>query len=255
MTKQAAENLISEFVRLKARLRAERFEAMRRFVSQFAETHRAAHPLPARRPLAERLAAMGGAVAAFETLQDHLRAERRADFSILSVLRVQNNELMHSRLLAWLLNPRGDHNQGALFMSALASLIGLETTFESLRRCHVRTEVTGPEAIIDVVVWRAGDFVIFLENKVWSPEGEEQVDREFRDMGHAAWAMGVPVDRQFAVFLTPSGRRPISGEPSQWVCVSYGEVADSFRGVVPDITDGKVRMIVEDWLQVISDWG
>jgi len=255
MNRQAAENLVSDFSRLKARLRAERLEAMRRFVSEFAEVHRAAHPLPARRPLAERLAAMGDAVAAFETLQERLRSERPGDFSILSMLRVQDNELIHSRLLAWLLNPRGDHNQGARFTAAFASLMGLETTPESLRRCRIRTEVTGPEAIIDVMVWRAGDFVIFIENKVWSAEGEEQGDREYRDMRHAAWAMGVPVDRQFAVFLTPSGRRPVSGDPSPWVCVSYGEVADSLRAVLPDITDPKVRMVVEDWLQLISDWG
>jgi len=255
MNMRAVRKTMAEFAELKARLRAERLADMSCFVTQFAEVHARVHPPPVRRPLPERLANMGEAVQAFRVLQEQLRLGRPADFSILSVLHRENDELTHSRLVAWLLDPRGDHNQGPLFLSALASLIGLEAAPVSLHRCVVRTEVAGPEAIIDVMLVWWDDFLVFVENKVWSPEGEAQVDREFRDLRYAGQAMGIAVDRQFAVFLTPSGRRPISGDPGPWVCLSYQDLAAAFRAVLPDVTDDKVRMVVNDWLSVISDWG
>lgn len=201
------------------------------------------------------MAAMREAVHSFADMYERLRTERPIDFSILGVLRKRYDELTHSCLLAWLLDPRGDHEQGALFLSAFAPLIGLQAAPESLRRCQVRTECRGPESRIDIMLWRPGEFLVFIENKVWSPEGEEQVDREFRDLRYTGTTMGVPPDRQFAVFLTPSGRGPISGDPSRWICVSYGQLRQCMGAIVSQITDAKVRMVAEDWLEVTSDWG
>ena len=255
MDTQAASRLIGSFAQLKARLRAERLGRMREVVSAFASVRARAHPPLRVPPLAERLATMAEMIEAYALLSERLRRTRPAEFSILRVLRRQDDEVTHSRLLAWLLDSRADHGQRALFVSALASLIGLEADPESLGRCSVRTEFYGPEAIVDVAVFRAGDFLVFIENNIWAAEGEGQVDREFRDLQHTGRALQVPPDRQSAVFLTRRGGQPITGDPSPWICVSYRQLAERFRPLVPKISDDKVRMVVEDWLSVISDWG
>jgi len=115
MNTQVARELVSEFRQLKAR-RAERLERMRECLAGFGEVYRAAHPPPVRSPLPERMAAMGEAVRIFADLRERVRAECPADFSILGVLRRHHDELTHSCLLAWLLDPRGDHEHGALFL-------------------------------------------------------------------------------------------------------------------------------------------
>lgn len=156
-------------------------------------------------------------------------------------------------MLAWLLDPRGDHNQGSLFLCEFAAVIGLDV--DPTHRCRGQRERVGTESIIDIMVWWEGDFLIFIENKVWSPEGEDQIDREFRDLRRAGVVLGVPEKRQFAVFLTPSGRTPTSGDPSKWISISYGTLAERFRALLPEVTDVKVGLVLDDWLKTVSDWG
>jgi len=251
MNSRRTNNLVPEKGELRPRVEGDRLSRMCQVVSEFARIHRA--PTPPQRPLHELLAAMKETVDRYGALLADLNGKRPAEFSILGILRREHDELTHSRLLAWLLDPRGNHKQGSLFVSAFAAMIGLDTV--SLSRCRVCRERVCVESIIDIMVWRESDFLIFIENKVWSPEGEEQLDREFRDLSQTGSALCVPEDRQLAVFLTPSGRMPISGEASNWTCVSYGEIADRFRGLLPEITDVKVRIVLEDWLDVISGWG
>jgi len=104
-------------------------------------------------------------------------------------------------------------------------------------------------------VCRPHDFLIYIEHKVWAAEGPGQVDREWRDLQRTGDANGVPADRRFAVFLTPGGGPPISGDPAPWLCLSHTRLADAFWAVLPDVSDAKVAAFVADWIETISEWG
>ena len=54
---------------------------------------------------------------------------------------------------------------------------------------RVRREVSGDESRIDVEVAERRKFVIHIENKIWSAEGDDETNREWRDL---AGACGVP---------------------------------------------------------------
>jgi len=140
-------------------------------------------------------------------------------------------------------------------MQAFADLCGLDLPPAALDRYAVRTECAGMESIIDVMVFRRREFLVYVENKILAPEGEDQVDREFRDMRRRGAALGVPVERQYAVFLTPGGRAPISGDPSRWRPVSYGGLAGAFADVLPSVSSDEVRVVLRHWIETVSRFG
>jgi hypothetical protein len=218
------EAFIADFRALREARREERLEVMEAFLSAFEETHR--------------------------------RIWRtQVDFNLFSMLGVRTDELCHSSVLAWLLDAESGHGQGALFMQALADLCGLNLPAKALERYSVRTEFSGEESIIDVIVFRRGRFLVYLENKVLAPEGPSQVDREFRDMRRYGASLAVPLERQWAIFLTPRGRSPISGDPSRWAAISYRDVGAAFEQLLPSVTSNDVRLVLEHWIDAVSNFG
>lgn len=200
---------------------------------------------------APRLARMGDFVDGFSGLV----AARPPRFNALSVLRVGPDEVVHSGVLAWLLDGSSGHGQGPLFLNAFASSLDLPIDLGPGDLYLVRREFAGLESIIDVCVCRTGDFLLFIENKILAAEGPSQADRELRDMRPTGEANAVPEERQFAVFLTPYGRYPISGEPSIWRRISYSSLAEAFRAALAYVGDARVEAFVTDWIETVEQWG
>jgi hypothetical protein len=179
----------------------------------------------------------------------------RVDFNVFRLLGVRSDEMTHSAVLAWLLRAESGHGEGDKFMGAFAELCSLDIPDRLLDRYTVRTECVGAESIIDVMVVRRGEFLVYLENKVYAPEGHEQVDREFRDMRRLGASLKIPEHRQFAVFLTPHGRLPSSGDSTHWRTVSYGDLASAFAELLPSISTPKVKVLLHDWVDAVSTFG
>lgn len=202
----------------------------------------------------QRLAEMQAFLATFEDA--HRRVWRsRVDFNVFDLLSVVTNEVCHSRVLAWLLDAESGHGQGDLFMQTFAELLRLDLPPQAFARYQVRTELVGAESIIDVTVFQRGEFLIYVENKILAAEGIQQVDREFRDMRRLGAVLHVPQDRQFAIFLTPEGRPPVSGAATRWRTVSYLEIAGAFRALLPAINSARVKIILTDWILTVSTFG
>lgn len=61
-------------------------------------------------------------------------------------------------------------------------------------------------------------FLVFLENKVLSTEGPDQLGREFRDMQTLGNALRIPEGHRYAVFLTAMGQFYHNGRPFEMAC-------------------------------------
>ena len=107
---------------------------------------------------------------------------RPTSFNTLAVLRVGADEVVHSGVLAWLLDATAGHGQGPLFLNLLADALRLPIALGPRDRYLVRREFSGLESIIDVCVCRPHDFLICVENKIWAGEGPESANRELWDM-------------------------------------------------------------------------
>ena len=135
------------------------------------------------------------------------------EFNLFDVLGISRREIRHSRVLAWLLNPRGTHGLGDLFLrwfllevATIAETHGVgdvmtkEVTDWRLEQVSSRAERRN----IDVLVLGQGDrFVCAIENKINIGEHSGQLARYMKT-----------VDRQWPgwsalpVFLTPDGKVP-----------------------------------------------
>ena len=148
---------------------------------------------------------------------------------LMSILGRQRDELMHSRVIAWLLRPTGSHGLGSRFLDALLDHVWPDE--EPLRSVlvTVETETTrsaaddageAREARADIVVY--GDSAtIVLENKVDAGEGIDQCERLYW-----SWA-DQPTETRW-LFLSPTGRAPATVTSDEaraaWRTISYPEL-------------------------------
>ena len=67
--------------------------------------------------------------------------------------------------------------------------LGLPAEY-STHHYWVRREVSGDDSIVDVEIASRGQFLIHIENKIRSSEGEDQTDREWSDVSRRAATIG-----------------------------------------------------------------
>jgi hypothetical protein len=163
------------------------------------------------------------------------------------------NERQHSAILAWLLDEAGSHGQGSAFLRAFADLCKLPLESD-LTDYTVRTEFPGFKSIADIVIFRKGDFLICIENKVFSGEGKEQLVRQESDMRRWAGALQIPESRCCHIFLTRHGGAPVTGDIKKWCPVSYARLAERLESAADQISDAKLRFFVQDWSAVLASF-
>jgi hypothetical protein len=193
-----------------------------------------------------RLAAMQRLVMAFQDQSNHRR--NAVDFNTFSLLNIGTDEVAHSAFLAWLLDAHKGHGQGNLFLKAFLAACRPPIDLALPERYHVQTEFSGAESRIDILIHRAGVFVLYIENKTVSPAMPDQHDREFRDLQRIGEMLGVPEDKRFAIYLTPRGRSAEGASAQRWWSIAYQELDRVLETLLPQVTHDKVRYLLSDWL-------
>jgi hypothetical protein len=139
-------------------------------------------------------------------------------FNVFEAIGFVGQELMHSRFLAFLLDPQQSHGLGNSFLEAFLRLVSKPakgasrpcldlTRSEELYRTRVRTEVYTGDGRIDILlINEAGGWATIIENKVWTTEHHDQLDRYYRfvKVTNPSWQI-------LSVYLTPFGQAPTHG--------------------------------------------
>jgi hypothetical protein len=118
---------------------------------------------------------------------------------------------MHSRFLAFLLDPKQNHGLGDRFLNSFLRTVSESTDGTSLpqvfdrvddaglHQTTVHTEAHTGDGRIDILLLnQVGQWAMIVENKVWTTEHSEQLDRYYRyvKQNHPDWQV-------FGVYLTP----------------------------------------------------
>ncbi|HUT34319.1 MAG TPA: PD-(D/E)XK nuclease family protein [Planctomycetota bacterium] len=175
------------------------------------------------------------------------------DFNLLRVLKVSGDELRHSRVLAWLLDHdlmrHGTHAQEHLGFRIFLEELGLPREYAyGLYRVH--REVAGDESRVDIEVASRGRFLIWIENKIWSAEGDDQTDREWQDAQRRAAQLGVPADRVHALFLTLEGTE---AKNRDFVPVSWWKMAGVFGRFAAEARPEDVKLFCRHYARVLRE--
>lgn len=108
-----------------------------------------------------------------------LRAKhhRPAGFNLFSVLRSSSDEVnLHSRFLAFLLNPKASHNCGSELLKNFLSTMEIEGF--DVTNATVQTEYHN----IDVLIRNPAGQAIIIENKIYADDQPEQLARYYQRM-------------------------------------------------------------------------
>lgn len=206
--------------------------------------------------MTERYQRIETLLAEFGDVHQRIRRDRPADFNVLRLFHVHRDEVSHTRILRLLLDQRSAHAEGPVLLGAFMEASGIPPLLNPMRDYEVWEEYRKQEATVDIAVWQPQGFIIYIENKLFSPEGPEQIDRELRDMARLGDDSGVPTERQFAVFLTPYGKA-VNGDPSRCRSVSSLRLASRFCERLPVVRehDPKLSFLLEDWIATIRRLG
>ena len=146
-------------------------------------------------------------------------------FNLLQSARVRrDSELMHSSLIASLLDPNGKHGQGDKFLTLFleqAKIAGIDT-----EKAKVYTEYyLGDYGRADILI-KSGNAAVVIENKLYARDQPRQLRRyqEYFDKKECA-----PIR---LIYLTPEGREP--SEDSRGKIVPKSVITISY---VSDIVD------------------
>ena len=100
------------------------------------------------------------------------RHQRPEGFNLFSILRSSSDEVrLHSRFLAFLLNPKATHNQGTALLNLLLIRLGIHDF--ALENVSVEVEYQN----IDILVRNQSKQAVIIENKIYAGDQDEQIWR------------------------------------------------------------------------------
>jgi hypothetical protein len=158
---------------------------------------------------------------------------------LLSVLGRQRDELVHSRMIGWLLVPTNRHGLGRGFLRGLLDHVwpgeGLLVSgpiLVDLEESRTAEDDSGRSrsARADIVL-RGDSLCLVIENKLDAVEQLDQCERLYW-----AWA-DQPIETRW-LFLTPTGRPPVTATSAEakaaWRAVGFGALRDILAVAIDD---------------------
>ena len=232
---------------------------LRALLTQFAECARRVEAAEEEQA-ADDHERIGGLLAGYagSVERDRFQQEEIADdFNLLDVLRLTDKETRHSMMLAWLLDRDmrnlGTHAQGSLgfrlFLSEFHDLTPPVHVGYADSPYWVRREAIGDEAIVDIEIGCRGQFLIHIENKIWSREGSDQTDREWSDLQRRAVSLNVSEHHVHALFLTPHGAKP---KNSHFQAIRWGRIVRVLEAFADQAKPADVKLFAGHYARALT---
>lgn len=174
------------------------------------------------------------------------------EFNIFTTLDIVNSEIRHSNFLSWLMNPNESHGLGYYFLASFlkkisfkASSLGIEgpSIFDIDSWKFDDTEILREWRNIDVLIRCDNQkFVCVIENKIYSEEHSEQLQR-YKDIIKKEY----PDYKKSFVYLTIEGDIP---SESEYIPLSYSDIIP----LVEHLLDSKKNKLGSEILAFISHY-
>ena len=180
------------------------------------------------------------ALAQFDQDPDLAELERLlSEFNLFRLLGIGGSEETHSRILAWLLNPRENHRLGAAFLNRfMAATMPLDGAGADWSAAQVQREwqnaVDGQGGRLDLLILDEGQrFLCAIENKVRSGEHSDQLTRYRRALENR-----YPDFTRRYLFLSPWGTLAQDAtERKHWKSVDYNLVCQLVAETAQNFAD------------------
>lgn len=174
--------------------------------------------------------------------------------NVFDILKVTKSELIHSNILAWLLNANESHGFGSKFIRGIFQIFieNSDTLHDFiftllLADYHdfiIKREVYNMDLLL---ISEQRKIVVCIENKIKAREAHAQLNK-YRAQIEKLYDSGEWI--RIFIFLTPSGDLP--SDPDNWFTMSYQQIANLLENCIKssELTDDS-KMIVEHYLQTL----
>lgn len=135
------------------------------------------------------------------------RKKLNNDYNPLLIIRSQSDEVrLHSRIIHSLLDTRGNHCVGALFLEPFLEMLGFRGFFVDLDKVFVKAEYKHIDLYIS-----DNDKHIIIENKIYADDGNKQIERYINTLDS-----GVDCENIAVVYLSVSEKEIAPHSLGQW---------------------------------------
>ena len=170
-------------------------------------------------------------------------AEFNPDLNVWEAVNLARSELKHCSFLRWLLDPRGSHYQGDLFLKRFIERYSEsalnEIPIDELISCKVKSEDSDYAAgRVDISI-TGRSFIIVIEAKIDAGEQEAQLKR-YGDIS----------ENVVIVFLTKDGRKPTTGNAD--LCVAWKDIGEICKEFVKECKNPWLAELVRQY-SIMSD--
>lgn len=175
------------------------------------------------------------------------RKNQAPRFNIFEALQIHQDEVLASRFIAFLLNPREHHDQGpTLLLSFIKYVLGETKTEDIAQRARITPERwAGSYGRLDIAIEFPDGQIIIIENKINAEERPKQIE------DYQEWLSFQSGDGHAVVFLTPDGRLPITAKDDgiRVIPLSYTKLVEWLISVsVPERISVVIRQFCENFM-------
>jgi len=170
-------------------------------------------------------------------------------------LDTSRTEIRHSNFLGWILDPKGTHGMGELFLRKFLRDIFSDEKITSYSQFDVDgfdlrdVEIRREWKHIDILVIHS-EFVVVVENKIDSTDHSDQLKR-YRNTVEEYF----PEHNKVYVYLTPYGNDPNDSEAGKvYVNYSYEFLSDALERILQiygESLSNKVVIYLQDYLTIL----
>lgn len=187
--------------------------------------------------------------ASFVALVDALEEKKYKDFNIFKILRVDNYEIRHSNILAWLLDKKASHNLSSTFIKEFLQKAILNFDAKLVDEdIKIKTEYgTDEKRRIDILII-GESFTCTIENKYGSCEHDEQckhylefINKKFKDKNN------------YFIFLDTEKPENFESETYQdYHFISHKDILEILIKIVPK--DNKTENIfLKQYIEILDE--
>lgn len=171
--------------------------------------------------------------------------EKEQEFNIFRVLKLENYEIRHSNLLAWLLSPNQTHNIKGAFLKKFIERAALKKNISITYKDNDDIKVYREQDNIDIlVINNTQNYLILLENKINSNQHDNQLER---------YAQIVEKDfeqyQKIYIYLKPEKNEVL---PEYYVDMSYREILNIIKDIFPKVQDTSVKILLEHYIKIFD---
>lgn len=165
-------------------------------------------------------------------------AEFNPNLNVWEAVNIARSELKHCSFLRWLLDPRGSHYQGDLFLKRFSESFPREIPKDELSSCKVKSEdfYHGVGRVDISITGRS--FIIVIEAKIDADEQEDQVSR------YGQLRQDSPKN-VVIVFLTKDGREPDTGDAD--LCIAWKDIGEICKEFIKECKNPWLAELVRQY--------